>query len=61
MGEMAEDVALNKEMILRLTARIEDLEKKLEKKSTTKNTREDSSGEEFGNFGGSDNSRAFAT
>ena len=45
MGEMAEDVALNKEMILRLTARIEDLEKKLEKKSTTKNTREGSSGE----------------
>ena len=43
---MAEDIALRKEKLLRLTVRIEDFEKKLEQQITTKNIREDSSGEE---------------
>ena len=46
MGEMAEDIALSKQMILRLTTRIEDLEKKLEEKQMIANFEEHSSGEE---------------
>ena len=42
MGEMAEDIALSKQMILRLTTRIEDLEKKLEEKQTIANFKEHS-------------------
>ena len=50
MGEMAEDIALSKQMILRLTTRIEDLEKKLEEKQTIANFKEHSgSGEENAN------------
>ena len=49
MGEMAEDIALSKQMILRLTTRIEDLEKKLEEKLTIAKFKEHSSGEETAN------------
>ena len=50
MGEMAEDIALSKQMILRLTTRIEDLEKKWEGKQTIANFKEHSgSGEENAN------------
>ena len=45
-----EDIAMSKQMIIRLTTRIEDLEKKLEEKQTIANFKEHSgSGEENAN------------